>query len=125
MRVTRARAPFLDSLRSFLLMAAVRGTSAGSRTLFVHAGLEASHLDDFESVAAANALARNMLGTRHDVFIPDSSLISTRSLTAPDSIDMCDVFLPRALAHFDVDRIIVGHTPQPTSSVGSRCGGRY
>ena len=108
-------------------MAAVRGASAGSRTLFVHAGLEVSHLDDFESVAAANALARNLLPVepRHDVFIQNSSPLWTRSLTAPDSIDMCDVFLPRALAHFDVDRIIVGHTVQPNFSVGSRCGGRY
>lgn len=118
-----------DFWASFLLMVAVRGTSAGSRTLFVHAGLHPHllHLDAFKYVASANELARNLLPLQpiHPAFVADWSPLWTRTLAKPDSADMCDVFLPRALKHFDVDRIIVGHTPQPNFSAGARCGGRW
>ena len=118
-----------DSCASFLLMAAVRGASAGSRTLFVHAGLHPHllHLDAFKSIASANELTRNLLPLQpsHPAFAADWSPLWTRALANPDSVDMCDVFLPRALEHFDVDRIIVGHTPQPNFSAGTRCGGRW
>ena len=118
-----------DSCARFLLMAAVRGASAGSRTLFVHAGLHPHllHLDAFKSVASANELTRNLLPLQpsHPAFAADWSPLWTRVLAKPDSVDMCDVFLPRALKHFDVDRIIVGHTPQPNFSAGTRCGGRW
>ncbi len=119
---------FKTDYEKFLLMVAVRGESAGSRTLFVHAGLHPHllHLDAFKSVASANELTRNLIPIqpRHPAFIDDWSPLWTRILARPDSVDICDVFLPKALKHFDVDRIIVGHTPQPNFTAGTRCGGR-
>ena len=119
---------FKTEYEKFLLMVAVRGESAGSRTLFVHAGLHPHllHLDAFKSVASSNELTRKLIPSQpsHPAFAADWSPLWTRVLAKPDSVDICDVFLPKALKHFDVDRIIVGHTPQPNFTTGTRCGGR-
>lgn len=77
-----------------------------SRTLFLHAGLQPDlrHLDEYQSVSAANAFARNLIASqpRHPMFTSHMSPLSTRELALADSTALCDVILPRALTHFRV-----------------------
>jgi hypothetical protein len=109
-------------------MAAVRGSSTGSRTLFVHAGLHPRLLDfdGAHSVAAANARAKELLFTQpgHELFVGHWSPLWTRFLAGPESQHLCNDFLPLALARFNVDRVVVGHTIQRGFTSGMRCGGR-
>ena len=99
------------------------------RTLFVHAGIG----DDWPRLAGNVTLEELNAQTTAALEDPGDSPglellgstrgpLWTRDLARMNQTDLCERILPDLLRRFDVNRIIVGHTPQEDHRMKSRCG---
>ena len=98
-------------------------------TLFVHGGVELDWLltaNMTGGVDDVNAKLHKAVASRRTLYpwMFPSSPLSTRELAQADEPDICGSMLERALAHYNVARIVVGHTPQDDQLVKTRCDGR-
>lgn len=117
-----------------ILVARLGGSSKNSvGTLFVHAGFESAWLNEVgdslsKSVGSLNSLTRLAMsdpGLATNFFAGKSSPLWTRAFEKNSrSEDWCDGELNRILEHFKVSRIVVGHCPNQSKRVETRCGGR-
>ena len=99
-------------------------------TLFVHAGI---HLDWFKTVT--NATDVNEINAMFQKDMKDWDRLTMWNVAInspvwmrqydqlPDNDVLCGEFLTAVLAHFNVARIVVGHTPQ-FGGVRSKCNGQ-
>ena len=99
-------------------------------SLFVHGGIDLAWLfgelevisDDIDDVN--KEIERAVRSGRIPVLNEPDSILWTRDLAQLDEHEICGAALGQILAHFQVARIIVGHTPQEDGIAKSRCGGR-
>jgi hypothetical protein len=117
-----------------ILVARLGGSCKSSvGTLFVHAGIESAWLNEVgdslsQSVDYLNSLTRSAMsspGLAIKFFAGKSSPLWTRAFEKNSrSDDWCDGELNQILEHFKVSRIVVGHCPNQSKRVETRCGGR-
>ena len=114
----------------YLAMVRLTSPSGGSAsTLFVHAGIDmtAIHTNALASINEINRVAQQSVTTSRETLeslMEGDSYLWTRSLADDPSEVVCDELIDPILAHFNVARIIVGHTPQVDRLVKERCGGK-
>lgn len=132
---------FRELLESSLLMARLGTRLAPNRdrnpnTLFVHAGIEYAWMQKYMSIGQnTNIVFDSMddINTRFKRLLQDprgrevlagghSPLWTRHLVQGPEEI-VCGELL-RILSHFQVGRMIVGHTPQTNLLVNTRCGGK-
>ena len=126
---------------SFLAMAKLvspvpYSNPSSSSTLFVHGGIElawfAQTLSSTKDIDEFNLYVQSWLTapdkTKRDYAIgllghPTSPVWSRLFETMSDA-ELCGPYLDAILTEFEVARIIVGHCPQDSLEVRSRCGGK-
>ena len=113
----------------------------GARTLFVHGGVSVNWLDKYSEskdltgdalVAAVNEHFRSAVRTHwgaDTLLEDDESPIMSRGLVQKDDgaylpLTQCSPDVTNLLERFDVDRIVLGHTPQADHMFRSRCDER-
>ena len=104
----------------------------GKGTLFVHGGLHSDWLWQnvgyaSDSVADINTIVRDSVvqgGYEMEKLHEENSPVWMRELATGDEDEICDVLQSDILDLMEVDRIVLGHTPQYDGYVTSRCGGR-
>jgi hypothetical protein len=110
---------------SFLFM--VRVQTGNEAALFVHAGLDSRWLSklrkDLVSVGQINEFLISELkkDPSTNFLSSASSPVWTRDLANGKEKNVCDRLLPKVLERFNVNRMIVGHTPQQNLMADVRC----
>ena len=108
---------------------------AGSRnpnTLFVHAGIEMDewYYPTFESdpIDEVNSAIAGLVASFEWPYLQllneNESILMTRILAYGDDELVCGHLIDQILGHFDVARVMVGHTPQEDKLVKLRCDGK-
>ena len=99
-------------------------------TLFVHGGMDMDWLFFDLDVASDDIAELNeeveiaVLYGSLSLLNQEESILWTRDLAQVDEAVICGKPLEEILDHFQVARIIVGHTPQSDGVAKARCGGR-
>ena len=104
----------------------------GRGTLFVHGGIETDWFMwnlgfNFGAVDEINALMRTAVSTEeeHDRLNAEmTSPVWSRMFAVAADEELCGDYIEEVLEIFNVDRIVVGHSPQMDGYMKSRCGGR-
>ena len=113
----------------------VRDRRRDPRTLFVHGGINLDWLNFVLSEAELKDLHRMNQAVRHmatqssipdveNLLSEDQSIVWTRLLAESSAEVVCRRLIDPILDHFQVARVIVGHTPQSNRRVNHRCGGK-
>ena len=100
-------------------------------TLFVHAGIDPAWLNVMTKKGFTSVLQMNTFLTAELKRNPLSEFISavdspvwTRHLAEDPDASVCQSSLSKVLAFFNVNRIVVGHTPQKSLRTMARCNGQ-
>jgi len=126
--------------QSYLIAAAVRGPSLGSRWMFVHGGISKKWFSKFgpmiqslrsrgsSRIGALNEFSAHAFKTAAGLslaFEDEDSPLWTRMYENMSEEKLCNEYLSDILSVFEVDRIMVGHMPQMRErKPKSRCNGR-
>ncbi len=107
--------------------------------LAIHAGINMGFLNqrsriisqtsikETSPVHSLNVFSRYVLSQAADlspILQENDSPVWTRDFETLDEATLCNSILPPIKAHFNVNMIIVGHTPQKSRRVRVRCGGQ-
>jgi hypothetical protein len=119
---------FRDNYLGMVRLSSV--TDPVANTLFVHGGVDPVELEDWKdlSIDGINQVfAKAMMAQDSDILmrlIDDTSFLGSRLLANGDEQDVCQQIVEPILSHFNVTRIVIGHTIQPLRRVGSKCRDR-
>lgn len=123
---------FLSMTEYFIGVAVLRGASSVSNvnTLFVHGGVDLDWLQTIAgysgNAAVINARIQELVATRKGLTELDwmDSILWSRDLAKAPEEFVCETLVNEILAYFHVARIVLGHTPQESGRVKSRCDGK-